>query len=310
MSLHLTIKEKGVALITVMLILALATILAVSMSSRQQLDIHRSANVFNFEQAYQYVSGAESWAKQILMRDQQDNKIDSFEDAWATVLPPLPIEGGQMSGQIEDLQARFNINNLVLNGKPDKLYIERFKRLLRNLGLNEDMATVLVDWIDANEKVGFLGAEDNEYLNLSPPYRTANHVMEDVSELLLVKGVDFESYEKLRPFVCVLELNTAINVNTASAEVLSSIVKDITLEDAEELVKDRNKKTYETLDDFLQHPLLKQKKVKNEGLSVSSNYFQLNSTAQIERISVEYSTIIRRDSNGDVVILKRSRGVL
>ena len=306
----LIIKQKGVALITVMLILSLATILAVSMSSRQQLDIHRSANVFNFEQAYQYVSGAESWAKQILMRDQKDNEIDSFEDDWATVLPPLPIEGGQMSGQIEDLQARFNINNLVLDGKPDKLYIDRFKRLLRNLELNEDIATVIVDWIDTNEKVGFLGAEDNEYLNLSPPYRTANQAMEDVSELLLVKGVDFESYEKLLPFVCVLKSNTAINVNTASAEVLSSIVKGITIDDAKELVKDRNKKTYEKTDDFLQHPLLKQKKVKNEGLSVSSNYFQLNSTAQIERISVEYTTVIHRDSNGDVVILRRNRGVL
>ena len=310
MSLRLIIKQKGVALITVMLILALATILAVSMSSRQQLDIHRSANVFNFEQAYQYVSGAESWAKQILMRDLKDNKIDSYEDDWATVLPPLPIEGGQMSGQIEDLQARFNINNLVLDGKPDKLYIDRFKRLLRNLELNEDMATVIVDWIDTDEKVGFLGAEDNEYLNLSPPYRTANHAMEDVSELLLVKGIDFESYEKLRPFVCVLKLNTAINVNTASAEVLSSIVKDITIDDAKELVKDRNKKRYEKIDDFLQHPLLKQKKVKNEGLSVSSNYFQLNSTAQIERISVEYTSIIHRDNNGDTMILRRNRGVL
>lgn len=303
-------QERGVALITVMLILALATILAVSMSSRQQLDIHRSANVFNFEQAYQYVLGAESWAKQILKRDFDDNKIDSFEDDWATVLPPLPIEGGQMSGQIEDLQARFNLNNLVQSGKPNKLYVERFKRLLRNIELNEDMAAMIVDWVDANEEIGFSGAEDNEYLNLIPAYRTANQAMEDVSELLLIKGVDFESYEKLRPFVCVLKSNTAINVNTASAEVLSSIVKDITLEDANELVEDRNKEAHKKLEDFLEHPLLKLKKVKNEGLSVSSQYFQLNSTAQIERISVEYTTILQRETDGTVMILKRSRGVL
>ena len=310
MNLNIKHQEKGVALITVMLILALATILAVSMSTRQQLDIHRSANIFNFEQAYQYVLGAESWTKQILFQDQKDNEIDSFEDDWAKVLPPLPIEGGQMSGQIEDLQARFNINNLVLDGKPQKLYIDRFKRLLRNLDLNEDMSAVIVDWIDSNEQIGFSGAEDSEYLNLSPAYRTANQAMSDVSELLLIKDVDFESYEKLRPFVCVLKSNTAINVNTASAEVLSSIVKDITLEDAKSLIEDRKKEIYEKLESFLQHPLLKQKKVNNEGLSVSSNYFQLNSTAQIERISVEYTTILNRESNGSVRVLKRSRGVL
>lgn len=76
------LKMKGVALITVMLILSLATILAVSMTSRQQLDIHRSANIFNFEQAFQYVLGAELWAKQILKRDREDNKTDSFKDDW------------------------------------------------------------------------------------------------------------------------------------------------------------------------------------------------------------------------------------
>jgi len=309
MNLNIKYQEKGVALITVMLILALATILAVSMLSRQQLDIHRSANVFNFEQAYQYVLGSESWAKQILKRDRKDNETDSFNDDWATVLPTLPIEGGHMSGQIEDLQARFNINNLVLDGKPQRLYIDRFKRLLRHLELNEDMAAVIVDWLDTNEETGFSGAEDNEYLNLSPAYRTANQSMSDVSELLLVKGVDFESYEKLRPFVCVLKSNVAINVNTASAEVLSSVVKNLNLEDASQLIEDRKKETYEKLEDFLQHPLLKQKEIKSEGLSVSSNYFQLNSTAQIERISVEYTTTLYRE-NDDVMILKRSRGVL
>jgi len=134
--------------------------------------------------------------------------------------------------------------------------------------------------------------------------------MSDVSELLLIKDVDFESYEKLRPFVCVLKSNTAINVNTASAEVLSSIAKDITLEDAKSLVEGRKKEIYEKLENFLQHPLLKQKKVNNEGLSVSSNHFQLNSTVQIERISVEYTAILNRESNGSVRVLKRSRGVL
>ena len=304
------LKMKGVALITVMLILALATILAVSMTSRQQLDIHRSANIFNFEQAFQYVLGAELWAKQILKRDREDNKTDSFKDDWAMVLPALPVEGGQIKGQLEDLQARFNINNLVQEGKPQKLYIERFKRLLRNLELNEDLSLVLVDWMDSNEEVGFLGAEDNEYLNLSPAYRTANQSMEDVSELLLVKGVDYETYEKLRPFISVLKSNVAINVNTASAEVLSSIVKDITLEDAKSIVEERKKETYSKLEDFLQHPLLKQKKINTEGLSVSSNHFQLNSTSQIERISVEYSSILYRENDGAVMLLKRSRGVL
>ena len=302
-------KENGVALITVMLILALATILAVSMSSRQQLSIHRSANIFNFEQAFQYVLGAESWAKLILKRDLDNNQTDSFDDDWAMILPPLPIEGGQMKGQIEDLQARFNLNNLVHDGKPSKVYVEQFKRLLRNIELNEDIAPVIVDWIDLNEEVGFLGAEDNEYLNSLPAYRTANQPMNDLSELLLLKGFDFKSFEKLSPFVCVLGTESQINLNTASAEVISSIVEDFTIEDAKSLIEDRNKENYKKVEDFIEHPLLKQKKITKEGLAVSSQYFQLNSTVQIERISLDYKSIINRTSSSDIVILKRSRGV-
>jgi general secretion pathway protein K len=303
-------NNRGVALITVMLIVALATILAVSMSSRQQLDIHRSANVFNFEQAYQYILGAEAWSKQILKRDSEDNKTDSAHDDWAKVLPALPIEGGQMAGRIEDLQARFNLNNLVQNAKSQKLYIERFKRLLRNLGLKEELVFVIIDWLDSNQEIGFSGAEDNDYLNLSPPYRAANQPMVDISELLLVKGMDFETYAKLRPYVCVLKFETEINVNTASAEVISSIVKDLTIEDAQSIVEDRDKDAFAKLDDFFQHPVLKQKKINKDGLSVSSEYFQLSSATQLERITVEFVSVLHRDSVGQVKLERRSRSVL
>lgn len=303
-------KEQGVALITVMLILALATILAVSMSSRQRIDIHRSSNVFNFEQAYQYVSGAESWAQQILKRDDKDNDTDSFKDDWALPLPVLPIEGGSMSGQIEDLQSRFNINNLVLNGKPRELEVERFKRLLRTLELNEDLAAVIIDWIDENENVTFSGAEDNDYLNLPTPYRTANRPMQDVSELLLLKGFDFEGYAKLRPFVCVLESGTTINVNTASAEVLSSLATGLNLEDVKNLLTERDEKAYNTIDGFLQLPLFNQTDIKKDGLSVGSHYFLLSTNAQIDRINVDFNTVLYRENDKLVMILKRNRGVL
>lgn len=304
------LKQDGVALITVMLIVALATVLAVSMSSRQQIDIHRSSNVLNFEQGYQYVLGAEAWAQQILKRDLKKNQIDSLEDEWAMILPPLPIEGGSMSGQIEDLQARFNINNLVLNGKVQKLEVDRFKKLLRNLQLKEDLVNVITDWIDPDVNLAFSGAEDNEYLGLSQAYRTANQPMADISELLLIHGFDSEILDKLRPFVCVLNSKTNININTASAEVLSSLADDLELIDAKTVVADREKKSYATVDEFLQHTLIKNTKIQKEGLSVNSEYFQLNSSAQIDRIKMAYVTILQRVSDDNVLILKRSREIL
>ena len=299
--------QRGVALITVMLIVALATILAVSMSSRQQLDIHRSANVFNYEQAYQYIVGAEAWSKQILKRDSENNKTDSAKDDWAMILPALPIEGGQMSGKIEDLQARFNINSLVLNGKVQKVQAERFRRLLRNLQLNEDLVYVITDWIDTDQEVGFSGAEDNEYLNQSPAYRAGNQLMADESELLLVKGIDFETYTKLRPYICVLKYETPINVNTAPAEILSSITNDLSIEEAKSIIESRNNDVFARLEDFLQHDLLRQKKINKDGLSVSSEYFQLSAATQLERVTVEFVSQLYRDQTGHVTLIKRNR---
>jgi len=307
---YFMVKQRGVALITVMLVLALATILAVSMSSHQQINIHRSSNVFNLEQAYEYISGAESWVQQILKRDKKNNASDSFKDDWAQPLPVLPIEGGSMSGQIEDLLGKFNINNLVLNGKPQKIELDRFNRLLRSLGLPQELSSGIIDWIDGDENVTFSGAEDNYYLNLSPAYRTANYVMQDVSELLLIQGFDTDRYEKLRPFVCVLESGTNINVNTASAEILSSLSSSLTLDDAKNIVVDREKNIYKKIADFLQQPLVSKAKITNNGLSVESDYFQLNSVAIIDRINVDYTTIFHRKNIDNVTVLKRSRGVI
>ena len=306
--------QQGIALITVMLILALVTITAVSMASRLQLDIHRSANVLNYEQAFQYVLGAEDWAKQILLRDLNENKTDSLDDDWTTVLPALPIEGGQMTGQIEDLQACFNLNNLVLNGKRQTFQYDRFRRLLDNVGLNANLADVIVDWLDADINVLTGGAEDNEYLNYSPAYRTANRYMSDVSELLLIKDIDYKIYQQLLVHVCVIAADTTINVNTASAEVISSIVNGVRIEDAQTLIEDRNQKIFTNLDEFFNHAVFQGKSqgkpINRDGVSVSSEFFRLNSAVQIDRIQVQFVTHLQRNTNGSVKVIKRSRGVL
>jgi len=100
----------------VLLIVALATVTAVAMTTRQQFDIRRTANLLNSEQAYLYALGGEEWAKQILLRDAAKNKFDHTKELWALPLPPTFISGGNLQGHIEDLQSRFNLNNLVLNG--------------------------------------------------------------------------------------------------------------------------------------------------------------------------------------------------
>src|SRR5512136_2559014 len=89
--------QRGVALITAVLIVALATILAVNVSFRGFLDQRRSAALFALDQAFQIALGAEAWAADVLQQDARESQTDHLGEKWARPLPPLPIEDGTVA---------------------------------------------------------------------------------------------------------------------------------------------------------------------------------------------------------------------
>ena len=144
-------NQRGVALITAIVMVALATILAVRLAKEGALDQRRTAATLVLEQARQYAMGAEAWATEILRDDATRNDQDDFGEDWAKPVPPLPIEGGTLSGQMEDMQGRFNINTLVkADGTADPAAVETFERLLERLHLDVKWARMLADWLDAD----------------------------------------------------------------------------------------------------------------------------------------------------------------
>lgn len=206
-------KQLGVALITVMLILSLATITAVSMVSRQNIDIHRSGNIFNFDQTIEVTGYLEGLLKQGIKTHFGQFKRSTVSSAdiniwsnYAKGISPIEEINGKGTGDIEDVQGRFNLNSLVDgNDRPVPLQRRRFQTLINNLNqeenlnLNSNFVEALIDWIDRNPGVtGATGAEDGEYSSYEPPYSTANQYMLDISELLLVKGMEYESYKILK----------------------------------------------------------------------------------------------------------------
>ena len=307
LSTSLTQRNRGVALLTVLLVVALATTTAVAMASRQQLDIRRTENTLYQGQALMYLYGVETWSQQFLADDRRDNEIDHNGEDWATRLPPLPVEGGQVQGFLEDLQGRFNLNTLNQSGDAGKLARERFERLLRQLDLNTEMISTIQDWLDADIEAHFpAGAEDDYYLGLDPAYRTANQNMLSPSELLLLKDLNKEIYDKLRPFVTTLPANTAININTASVEVLLSLADDLSKSEIESLVKKREDKAYKSVEDFLAEDIFAGKNIPLEGLSVNSDYFLLHAQADIGHVQQTLISIFVRDKDGRIQTILRS----
>ncbi len=206
-------------------------------------------------QAFELALGVEAWAKGVLAKDFKGNQFDGRSDLWTKPLPQTVVRGGEIAGRIEDLQGRFNLNNLVQNGKVESKSVERFQRLLRVAGLDEGIAQAVVDWMDSDSEVRFPnGAEDDYYQQQHPPYLTANRRMERVSELRMIKGVDSNVYEKLYPHLSALPEATAINVNSATALVLSSLNEGLDIERISELNKRTRETPWKSLDGFQQSP--------------------------------------------------------
>ncbi len=303
--------QYGVALITALLVVALATAAAVSMASHGQLDLRRSGNLLQADQIWLYALGVEDWAAQVLRRDREDGEVDHRDEDWATQLPPIPVEGGAVSGFIEELDGRFNLNNVVGgDGKVSTNDLAQLGRLLDALGLEPRLANAVADWIDADiDPMLPDGAEDDAYLRLNPAYRTANRPMTHVSELRLVAGFTPEVYATLRPHVTALPGWTAVNVNTATPAVLRSLVEGITEQEAEQLVADRGDEGYSDTQAFLAHDVLAAREIDARRLSVGSRHFVVTSQIRFDRLKTVQQSLLRRADNGSSETLWRMQGV-
>ena len=270
-------RQRGIALITAVLMVALATMLAVGVVYRGVLDQRRTATMFAMDQAWEIALGAEAWAADFLQRDLQQSQGDNLSETWAQPLPPLPVEGGSVAGRLVDLQGRFNLNNLVFaDGTPNPDAIAQFSRLLVALDLEPNWASIMADWIDLDTQPGFPdGAEDNVYLGQAPPYLAANMPITRASEIMALPGFGPERWAKLKPYVAALPVGTTLNVCTAPGIVLDSLSEGVIEfgRSPEELAKRRNDGCFPSLNDLrgalgdTDYDKLK------DGLSESSSYF-------------------------------------
>ena len=110
---HIPNDNRGIALISALIIVALVGITAGNIAWNNTLDLRRTMTHINHNQAIQVALGAESWVATILKNDRLLSETDHLDEIWATNMPSIPVEGGMVSGYIEDLQGRFNINNLI-----------------------------------------------------------------------------------------------------------------------------------------------------------------------------------------------------
>ncbi len=302
-------RQAGVALITAILVAALAATVVASMIGRQQLDFRRTANLMEADQLRLYADGMAEWAARILQRDRERNETDHPNELWATVLPPIPVENGELAGRLADLQGRFNVNALVRGGEADAVAEARLRRLLSLLELNPELAAAVRDWVDPDIEPGYPnGAEDDRYLGRQPAYRTANGPMVSPSELALVQGFDDTGYRRLRPHITTLPGVAPINVNTAGPLVLMSLADGLTEADARRLTDDRGAEGYASVERFLAHEVFAGREIPEHGLSVSSHWFLATSDIRIGRLQQHRFALLHREDSGRTRVVMQALG--
>jgi general secretion pathway protein K len=288
-------KQRGIALLLAVLIVVIATTVAVSIAHEEKFTIRKTAHVHLSDRAGLYAIGLEDWARIYLKEDREESETDSLDEYWARGIPGLPIEGGYLTGYLEDEQARFNLNTLITS----EIAVTRFKRLCDNLGVEDRFIPSLMDWIDQDFDIRYPdGAEDNY-----DTYRVANRDMVDISELLLVQHVTPEIFELLKPHITALPPPTSINVNTMSVVIYESLADDI---DVSNLLEEREDDVFESIDDFIERMQLP---IETEGLSVDTQYFRAHGqVVQGEQI-YNLTSLVYRNTTGKTMVLNRTLGL-
>lgn len=304
-------RQRGVALITAIVLVAIATVIAVHLGTRASLDLRRTAGLLALEQGWHVALGAEAWASEVLREDREDSQTDHLAERWAQPLPPLPVDGGEVRGALEDMQGRFNVNNLLTGaGEVNEASLARFERLLEQVGAERRWARILADWLDRDTVPGFPeGAEDGAYLAQSPPYRSANGPITSTTEMLALPGMTLEEFARIRPYVAALPVGTTINVCTAKAPLLAALVEGGTdFGDAEALVNNRRDGCFPTLADLQATLDAEQYQGLLPAITETSNWFRAVTAARIGTSELTLYSLIERNSAGGSRTVLRSTG--
>ena len=306
-------RQTGIAVLTAILVVAIATVLAVNLLWQTSVGLSRTENLLLQEQARQYDLGGEEFAKFGLAEDSKDdggpgNGKDTNQEDWAKPLS-FDVEAGKLEGYLQDQQGRFNLNGLIdAEGKRVPDVADQYLRLLQLLPLDRPLdagtaaalTDATIDWIDPLADVEPDGAEDDQYTSRQPPYRPANFWFTSTSELMAIEGYTAEIYGLLQPHVTALPPLTngerwKLNVNTATKLVLASLLPGLSPLDMEPFVNG----VYESEADFRTDFPGGAGISPSIPLDVRSSWFLLTVTASIGTAQSTMYSLLQRD--GDVV---------
>lgn len=310
-------NQQGIALITILVMVALATILAATIAKKQSNTAENTAYLIRQDQSLLYAKSAEAFFSELLVQDAQDSaQVDHLGETWAKPMPAFPVEDGYISGELQDESGKFNLNNLVkADGTPDENVQKWFEKLLVRVGLPAELSQAVIDWQDPDDQpTGAMGAESSYYQGLQPPYLAPNTQFHSIEELKRVRGFEGKNFDLIKPYISALPTtqSTKININTAPALVLASIDEKLDQHAIDDQLKAKFAKMeyFNSVNDLWSLDAFKNIDPDNKQrvmslLDVKSNYFQAHIEVLLSERKRQFSSsLMRKDKQ--VFVYSRS----
>lgn len=289
-------NQRGAAVVTAMLVVAIAATLVSGTFYRQSVVARTLENTASASQVRWLMAGAIDWVKVILREDARASSVDHLGEPWAVTLAQTRLNQGDedpawLSGKIEDAQSRFNLRNVVSPKGVVRSEVNALSRLLVLTGENAFIGERIAQVLQA-QLVG-------------PRAGPLDMLPASIDDLTFSEERLVGAMEKLRPFVTLLPEPTPINVNTASAQVLAARFDGMTLSDARRLISSRSQASFKDLADVSVRLTDTDLDLQSERAGVTSRFFTLDGTVEYQNSRLRQRALLRRDA-GRVELMWRA----
>ncbi len=341
-------RQTGAALLAAMLTVTLVATFAAAALWQQWRSVEVETAERARVQSTWILTGALDWSRLILREDGRAGGADHLGEPWAVPLNEARLsaflavdknasETGReafLSGQVIDLQGKLNVSNLIEGNSLSATALASFSRLFELLGLpKEQLLTLASSLLEAvrdpvpsgagaapnpsatTATPASTGASAPAPINNTPTPVTAPAVtalsplMPERVEQLAWLGLPRETLAVLMPYITLLPQRTAVNLNTASAEVIYASTPGLDMANAQRLVAARDRKHFATLAEANQQLGGTEVKFNDAQHTVATRFFEVTGQLRLDQTLVQERSVLQRDGL-QVRTLWRDRGVV
>ncbi|MBD8740006.1 type II secretion system minor pseudopilin GspK [Pseudomonas fluorescens] len=280
-------KQRGMAIISALLIAAVVAVLAGAMLTRQTV-FTRSLEAEQLRiQGQWLLQGGLERSRQMLWDARQKDVLTRLDQPWARA------QGGAFEGRIVDEQGKFNLRNLVNRQQVDSEQLQSFERLCRLIGVDPTVSRRISQRVIASYE---------------PPAKYP--MLRSLDDLSGIEGLDPNLLQRMQAYISVLPGPTWVNGNTASAEVLSAVVPQLSLSQAHGLVSERDSgHWFINRGDFVNRLRLPQVAVDAVQVGITSEWFRLQGQARREQRRVTVDALLHRPEDREPRVIWSRVGV-